>query len=366
MSKLQIRENSPQGYDFLSLGALVIRLDPGIIPFAFAQDLKVHVSGGEYNVAANLSQAFGQKCAVASAMVNYPIGEKIESEVRRMGVKGIYKRFDHDGVRGPNMAQVFSDRGQGLRAPVVFYNRANEATALLDNNSFDWDKIFSSPIRWFHSGGIFSALSPKIPQLLIEAMQKAKESGAIVSFDLNYRAKLWNSIAKEGEIPQKVAVETLSSIVENVDVLIGNEEDLQMGLGLKGPEVASQGKLDPSSFYSMMETVSKRFPNIKAVATTMREVKSTNRHDWSAVLWYDNQGYQAPTCTLDVYDRVGGGDGFAAGLIYGLLEGKSPQEALNLGWAHGALLTSFPGDTSMATLKEVEALANGASARIQR
>lgn len=366
MATLHIRKKDPQAFDFISLGALVIRLDPGIVPFAYADDFTVHVSGGEYNVSANLSQAFGQKCGVASAMVNYPIGMKIENEVRKMGVSGFYKRYEHDGVRGPNMAQVYSDRGQGLRAPVVFYNRANEAAALLDNDSFDWDEIFAPGIRWFHSGGIFSALSPKIPELLINAMKKAKASGAIVSFDLNYRAKLWNSIAKKGEIPQQVAVKILSSIVENVDVLIGNEEDLQMGLGLRGPEVSSQGKLDPSSFYAMMETVSKRFPNIQAVATTMREVKSTNRHDWSAVLWYDGKGYQAPTCTLDVYDRVGGGDGFAAGLIYGLLEGKTPQQALDLGWAHGALLTSFPGDTTMATLKEVEALANGANARIQR
>ncbi|WP_320128385.1 sugar kinase [uncultured Sphaerochaeta sp.] len=366
MSTLQIQKKNPTGYDFISLGALVIRLDPGIVPFAYAEDLKVHVSGGEYNVAANLSQGFNQRCGIVSAMVDYPLGAKIENEVRKMGVTGFYKRYEHDGVRGPNMAQVYSDRGQGLRPPIVFYNRANEAAARLDSGSFDWDQIFSSGIRWFHSGGIFSALSPKTPNLLIKAMQSAKEKGAIISFDLNYREKLWKSIAQEGEIPQKIAQRILSSIVENVDVLIGNEEDLQMGLGLQGPQVASQGKLDPTSFYAMMETVAKRFPNIKAVANSMREVKSTNRHDWSAVLWYDGKGYQAPTCTLDIYDRVGGGDGFAAGLIYGLLQEKSPEEALRLGWAHGALLTSFPGDTTMATLSQVEALANGASARIQR
>lgn len=366
MSSLNVLPKQNKGLDFLSLGALVVRLDPGIIPFEFAQDLQLHVSGGEYNVSANLSKAFSQKTAVASAMVDYPIGAKIESEVRRMGVQGIYKRFAHDGVRGPNMAHVYSDRGQGLRAPVVFYNRSNEAAALLDENSFDWDAIFAEPVRWFHSGGIFSALSPTMPSLIIKAMEKAKAQGAIISFDLNYRAKLWNSIAKEGEDPQEVAQKVLSSIVEHVDVLIGNEEDLQLGLGLKGPEVAKHDKLDPSSFFSMMETVSTRFPNIKAVATTMREVKSTNRHDWSAVLWIDGKNYQAPTCSLDVYDRVGGGDGFAAGLIYGLLEGKDNEEALRLGWAHGALLTSYPGDTSMATLAQVESLAQGGSARIQR
>lgn len=366
MARLQILPKQNDGFDFISLGALVIRLDPGVVPFAYAQDLKIHVSGGEFNVSANLSRAFEQKTGVVSAMVDYPIGHKIASEVRKMGVTGFYKQFEHDGVRGPNMATVYSDRGQGNRAPVVFYNRANEAAALLDVNSFDWDAIFSHKVRWFHSGGIFSALSPTIPDMIIKAMKKAKEQGAIVSFDLNYRAKLWSSIAKEGEVPQEVAQRILSSIVENVDILIGNEEDLQMGLGLKGPEVASAGKLDPSSFYSMMETVSKRFPNIKAVATTMREVVSTNHHNWSAVLWYDNKGYQAPTCSLDIYDRVGGGDGFASGLIYGLLSGKNAEESLNLGWAHGALLTSFPGDTTMASLAQVEALAQGSSARIQR
>ncbi|MGE4454905.1 MAG: PfkB family carbohydrate kinase [Sphaerochaeta sp.] len=366
MASFTLTKKEDASLDFLSLGALVVRLDPGIIPFEYAQHLDLHVSGGEYNVAANLSRAFSQRTAIASAMVDYPIGQKIESEVRRMGVKAFYKRFAHDGVRGPNMAHVYSDRGQGLRAPVVFYNRSNEAAALLNEKSFDWDAIFTDKVRWFHSGGIFSALSPTIPSLIIQSMLKAKEQGAVVSFDLNYRQKLWKSIAESGEDPQKVAQRTLSAIVEHVDVLIGNEEDLQLGLGLKGPEVHKRDKLDPSSFYAMMETVSKRFPSIKAVATTMREVQSTNRHRWSAVLYLDGKGYQAPTCDLDIYDRVGGGDGFASGLIYGLLEEKEPQEALQLGWAHGALLTSYPGDTTMATLAQVEALAQGGSARIQR
>lgn len=366
MSKLSVSSKNSDGFDLISLGALIVRLDPGVVPFEYADNLDVHVSGGEFNVAANLSRAFGQKTAVVSAMVDYPLGLKIESEVRRMGVTGIYKRFAHDGVRGPNMATVYSDRGQGLRAPVVFYNRSNEAAAQLDEESFDWDAIFDKPVRWFHSGGIFAALSEHNPALIIAAMKRAKQAGAIVSFDLNYREKLWLSLVKDGQAPQELAQQVLSSIVEHVDVLVGNEEDLQMGLGLKGPEVATHGKLDPSSFFAMQSTVSKRFPNIKAVATTMREVKSTNRHDWSAVLWYDGKGYTAPTCSLDIYDRVGGGDGFASGLIYGLLAGKSPEESLRLGWAHGALLTSFPGDTTMATLSQVEALAQGESARIQR
>jgi len=354
------------GYDFITLGALVTRLDPGIIPFEYANSYDLHVSGGEFNVAANLARAFGRKTGVVSAMVDYPIGRKVEAEVRKMGVDGFYARFKHNGVHGPNIAQVWSDQGGGVRAPVVFYNRANEAAALLRTGSFDWKAIFQDGIRWFHSGGIFSALSDTIPDLVIEGMQAARAAGAVVSFDLNYRAKLWAANAAQGSDPVKTAQRVLSRIVEHVDVLVGNEEDLQMGLALEGPKVDKHSKLDPSVFFGMMATVSQRFPNIKAVATTMREVRSTNRHDWSAVLWLDGQSYQAPTCSLDVFDRVGGGDGFAAGLIHGLLAGKSPEEALRLGWAHGALLTTFPGDTTMATLEQVEAFAQGGSARIQR
>lgn len=361
MSGLNIPAKKDGSIDFLALGALVTRLDPGIVPFGFADNYQIHVSGGEFNVAANLARCFGQNTAVASAMVDYPIGAKVEAEVRKMNVKGIYKRFTHDGVRGPNIAQVWSDRGQGVRAPVVFYNRANEAAAMLKPGDFDWEKVFSPGLRWIHSGGIFCALSPTTPEFVIDAMKAAKKAGAVVSFDLNYRAKLW---AANGS--QSSAAETLGRIAEQVDVLVGNEEDLQLGLGLKGPDIKSADKLDPEAFYHTIEEVTARWPNVKAVATTLREVKSTNRHLWSAVLWLDGKRYAAPTAELDVYDRVGGGDGFAAGLIYGLLEGKEPQEALNLGWAHGALLTTFPGDTTMATLDQVQAFAKGGSARIQR
>jgi 2-dehydro-3-deoxygluconokinase len=327
-------------------------------------------------VATNLSTCFGQRTAIASAMVDYPIGRRIEYAVQKAGVTPYYQRFASDGVRGPNMAIVWSDRGQGVRAPVVFYNRANEAAQLLKPGSFDWDKIFAKGpngtpgIRWFHSGGIFSALSPTTSELVIEAMQAARKAGAVVSFDLNYRAKLWAVAAAEQGLTAAQASEgaarTLRKIVSYVDVLVGNEEDLQKGLGLKGQDVESRGKLDPSSFFGMIESVTKDFPNIKAVATTLREVHSTNRHSWSAVLWLDGKSYQAPTAELDVYDRVGGGDGVAAGLFYGLLTGKSPEESLRLGWAHGALITTTPGDTSMVSLDQVEAFAKGGSARIQR
>ena len=375
MASLNIPAAAGTNHDLLALGALVTRMDPGIVPFKEADTYSLHVSGGEYNVAANLSSCFGMRTAVASAMVNNPLGARIEAAVRKAGVKPYYQRFEFDGVRGPNMAIVWSDRGQGVRAPVVFYNRSNEAAQRLKPGSFDWGDIFKGAsgtpgVRWFHSGGIFAALSPTTSELVIEAMKAARDAGAVVSFDLNYRAKLWAVAAAELGLSASQASEgaakTLRKIVSYVDVLVGNEEDLQKGLGLKGQDVEAKGKLDPSAFFGMMESVVKDFPNIKAVATTLREVHSTNRHSWSAVLWLDGKSYQAPACELDVYDRVGGGDGFAAGLFYGLMAGKSPEEALKLGWAHGAMITTTQGDTSMVSLDQVEAFAQGGSARIQR
>jgi len=347
--------------DLLSLGALVHRVDPGIVPFHKANEWSVHVSGGEFNVAANLANCFRMRTGIASAMVNYPIGDLIAERVRAMGVKPYYKTFAHNGVNGPNMATVYSDRGYGVRAPVVFYNRSNEAAAQLKPGDFDWKSIFGEGVRWLHSGGIFSALSETTGEVIIEAMKAAKAAGAVTSFDLNYRAKLWNIWGGEAK-----AQAVIARIVENVDVLVGNEEDLQLGLGIPGPKVAAKSKLDPSVFFGMIDNVSKKYPNVKIVATTLREVHSTNRHSWGAVAWVNGQTYQSPTAELDVYDRVGGGDGYAAGFFYGLLSGLEPQEAVNLGWAHGALLTTFPGDTTMATLDQVKAFAKGGSARIQR
>lgn len=347
--------------DFLSLGALVHRLDPGIVPFRKATECRIHVSGGEFNVAANLSDCFGMKAGIATAMADYPIGDLIAEQVRAMGVTPFYKHFEHDGVTGPNMATVYSDQGFGVRAPVVFYNRSNEAAARLKPGDFDWKTIFAGGVRWAHSGGIFAALSPTTAPLAAEMMKEAKAAGAVTSFDLNFRAKLWKISGGEDH-----AVETISTIVENVDVLVGNEEDLQKGLGIPGPEVAAKSKLDPSVFFAVIDNVVKKYPRVKAVATTLREVRSTNRHGWTAVVWMNGKTYTAPTADLDVYDRVGGGDGFAAGFIYGLLTGESPEQSLRLGWAHGALLTTFPGDTTMATLDQVRAFASGGSARIQR
>jgi 2-dehydro-3-deoxygluconokinase len=347
--------------DFLSLGALVHRLDPGIIPFRKATECRIHVSGGEFNCAANLADCFRLNTGVATAMVDYPIGELIAERVRAMGVKPFYKQFKHNGVNGPNMATVYSDQGFGVRAPVVFYNRSNEAAAQLKPGDFDWKAIFASGVRWFHSGGIFAALSETTGEVIIEGMKAAKAAGAVTSFDLNYRAKLWNIWGG-----QERAQAIIRRIVENVDVLVGNEEDLQLGLGIPGPEAGARSKLDPGAFFGMIGQVIGMFPQVKIVATTLREVKSTNRHSWGAVAWIDGKTYVSPTAELDVHDRVGGGDGFASGFFYGLLSGEPEQEAVNLGWAHGALLTTFPGDTTMASVEQVRAFAKGGSARIQR
>jgi len=327
---------SDADFDFISLGALVHRLDPGVVPFRKATECKIHVSGGEYNTAANLSDCFRLKTGFVSAIVKYPIGDLIAERVRAMGVVPFFKEFEHNGVNGPNMATVYSDRGFGIRPPVVFYNRSNEAASYLKPGDFNWKEIFSRGVKWFHSGGIFASLSETTGELIIEAMKEAKEAGAIISFDLNYREKLWNIWGG-----QKKAIQVLDKIVKNVDVLIGNEEDLQKGLGIPGPEIESKSKLDPVIFFEMINKVIERYPQIKVLATTLREVHSTNHHSWSAVAWIDGNTYTAPTCELHIYDRVGGGDGFASGFIYGFLTNDTPENCVKLGWAHGLYLPHF-------------------------
>ncbi len=359
MYGLNIRQEGE--LDLVSLGALIHRLDPGTVPFRKAMKAQIHVSGGEYNVAANLADCFRLRTGIITAMVDYPIGDLIAERVRAMGVKPFYKHFKHNGVNGPNMATVYSDRGFGVRAPVVFYNRSNEAAAQLKPGDIDWNTIFSRGVRWFHSGGIFAALSETTGELIIEGMQAAKASGAVTSFDLNYRAKLWNIWGGHEQ-----ASSTLDRIVENVDVLCGNEEDLQLGLGIPGPEVTAKSKLDPTTFLRMIDKVVDKHPRVKVVATTLREVHSTSHHSWGAVAWINGKAYTSPTCELHVFDRVGGGDGFASGFFFSLLTGEEPEDALKLGWAHGALITTFPGDTTMATLEQVRAYAEGGLVRIQR
>ena len=339
---LDIRQDA--ALDFVSLGALIHRLDPGLIPFRKATECQIHVSGGEFNCAANLADVFRLETGIVSAMVDYPIGDLIAERVRAMGVKPFYKQFKHNGVNGPNMGTVYSDRGHGVRAPVVFYNRANEAAAQLKPGDFDWAAIFRGGVRWFHSGGIFASLSDTTGELIIEGMKAAHAAGAVTSFDLNYRAKLWN-IWGGGAKAQSV----IQRIVENVDVLVGNEEDLQLGLGIPGPEVAAAHKLDPSAFFGMIDevvgairrsrssrrrcarctrrtiTVGARSRGSMARRTSRRRASSTSSIAWAAAM--ASRPGSSTACS----------------------RAPEAQEAVNLGWAHGALLTTFPGDTSMAT-----------------
>ena len=319
--------------DLVSLGALVIRLDPGDVPFQKATECRIHVSGAEYNVAANLAGCFGLRTAVASACVDYPIGQLVAERVRAMGVRGIYRWSPHDGVRGPNIATVYSDRGFGIRPPVVFYNRAEEAAALLGPGDFDWAEIFGDGVRWFHSGGLFAALSEPTSELIVEGMRAARAAGAVVSFDLNYRDKLWRTHGG-----QERARAVIGRIVENVDVLLGNEEDVQQALGISGPDLRAEGSVDPSGFVALMGRVRERYPTLAVMATTLRDVRSANRHLWSAVASVGGEVMVAPTCELDVYDRVGGGDGFAAGLVYRAARGGGARAGAAAGvgaWCAG-------------------------------
>jgi len=285
---LEIRPEA--AWDFVSLGALIHRLDPGQIPFRKATECRIHVSGGEFNCAANLSDCFRLRTAIVSALVDYPIGELIAERVKAMGVTGFYKRFQHDGVRGPNMATVYSDQGFGVRGPVVFYNRSNEAAALLKPGDFDWSKLFAGGVRWFHSGGIFAALSPTTAELIVEGMKAAKQAGAVCSFDLNFREKLWKISGGADR-----AVEVIAKIVENVDVLVGNEEDLQKGLGVPGPEVAASGSM-PQIFRSPTMTsfgqrmATGRSPNVRRASTM---ATAATRDSWGA--WPGDTGGRRTT-----------------------------------------------------------------------
>jgi len=329
-------------------------------PFHCSETFKMQVTSAETNVASIVSY-LGLPVKVLTAFVkDSPVARMIKDNLASRHFTYEGPEIEQGGPWGYRHQFNLADSGFGSRGPRVQNDRSGEVGRLLDIKYFDLERIFGCEgVQIVHLSGLIGALSPQTSKFCLELARAAKKYGSKISFDLNHRASFWEGREQElGEI--------FAEIASISDVLIGNEEDLQMGLGLKGPEVHKADKLDPSSFYAMMETVSKRFPSIKAVATTMREVKSTNRHRWSAVLYLNGKGYQAPTCDLDIYDRVGGGDGFASGLIYGLLDGRSPEEALRLGWAHGALLTSYPGDTTMATLAQVEALAQGGSARIQR
>lgn len=366
MSILKIRPVAECKYDLVSLGEIMLRLDPGEGRIRTAREFKVWEGGGEYNVARGLRRCFGMTTAVCTAFADNDIGRLLEDFVLQGGVDTEFvKWMPFDGVgRTVRNGLNFTERGYGVRGAVGIPDRGHTAASQLKPGDFDWDHIFGkSGVRWLHTGGIFAALSDTTPALVIEAVQAAHKHGVIVSYDLNYRPSLWKSIGGQAR-----AREVNREIARYVDVMIGNEEDFTACLGFEVEGVDEAiSKIEIGAFRKMIEQAVKAFPNFKVTATTLRAVHSATRNDWGAICWADGRFHQAPNRpNLEILDRVGGGDSFASGLVYGFLKFNDPQKAVEYGAAHGALAMTTPGDTSMASLKEVESLVKGGSARVQR
>jgi len=366
MAIIDLKAPSECKYDILSLGEVMIRLDPGDERIHTTRTFRVWEGGGEYNVARGLKRTFGKRAAVVTAVVDNPVGRLLEDLMFQGGVSLEYvKWMPFDGIgRKTRVGLNFTERGFGLRGAVGCSARANSAASQLKKGDIDWERIFGRDgVRWFHTGGIFAALSTTTPDVIIEAVTAAKKHGTIVSYDLNYRNSLWRDVGGQDKARQ-----VNRAIAPYIDVMLGNEEDFTAALGF---EVAGLDKgysqLDPTNFRKMIETAVKEFPNFKVVATTLRHAKTATKNDWGAVMYAGGRFYDATLRPdLEIYDRVGGGDSFASGLIYGLMEGKSPEQAVNYGAAHGALAMTTPGDTTMATLSEVEKVMKGAGARVDR
>ncbi len=366
MAIIDLKPASECKYDVLSLGEVMIRLDPGDERIHTTRCFRVWEGGGEYNVARGLRRTFGKRAAVVTAIADNPVGRLLEDLLLQGGVGLEYVQWaPFDGIgRKTRVGLNFTERGFGLRGAVGCSDRANSAASQMKKGDVDWERIFGQDgIRWFHTGGIFAGLSATTPDVIVEAVTVAKKHGTIVSYDLNYRDSLWRDIGG-----QKKAREVNREIASHVDVMLGNEEDFTAALGfeVKGVDKGFS-TLDPTNFKRMIETAVKEFPNFKVVATTLRNARTATRNDWGAVMYTNGQFYDAtPRPDLEIYDRVGGGDSFASGLIYALMEGKSPEEAVNYGAAHGALAMTTPGDTTTVTLKEVEKAMKGAGARVER
>lgn len=366
MHSLQVREAESCLWDQVSLGEVMLRLDPGEGRIRSARNFRVWEGGGEYNVARGLRRCFGKRTAVVTAIPRTDVGLLLEDLMLQGGVDLRHVKWvDYDGIGGENRVGInFTERGFGVRGALGVSDRAYSAASGLTKGDIDWDRIFGSEgARWFHCGGIYAGLSATTPEVVIEAMQSAHKHGTIVSYDLNYRSSLWKNRGGKTK-----AQEVNREIAQYVDVMIGNEEDFTASLGfeVEGVDENVTG-LDPAKFTSMIKRVVAEFPNFKAVATTLRDVETATYNDWSAVLYHDGQFHQAQKRNrLEILDRVGGGDSFASGLIYGFLSGKTAQECVEYGAAHGALAMTTPGDTSMASLAEVEKLVHGGSARVER
>ena len=366
MAVLNLKPAGSCKYDLIALGEIMLRFDPGEGRVRTAREFKVWEGGGEYNVARGLRRCFGLKTAVCTAFADNDVGRLLEDFILQGGVDTEFiKWIPYDGVgRAVRNGLNFTERGFGVRGAAGISDRGHTAASQLKPGDFDWDHIFGElGVRWLHTGGIFAALSDTTPQLVVEAVQSARKHGVIVSYDLNYRPSLWKSIGG-----QKRAQEVNREIAKHVDVMIGNEEDFTACLGFNVQGMDEHiSKIDVRAFKGMIESAVKAYPNFKVTATTLRRVKSASRNDWGAICWAGGSFYEAPSREdAEILDRVGGGDSFASGLIYGLMKFSDPQKAVEYGAAHGALAMTTPGDASMASLKEVEALVNNGSARVQR
>ena len=363
---LSLKNRGQCGFDAVSLGEVMLRLDPGESRIRTARRFQAWEGGGEYNVTRGLRKCFGLRTAVVSAFVDNEVGHLIEDCIMQGGVCTDFLVWrDDDGMgRTVRNGLNFTERGHGIRGAVGNPDRGNTAASQLKPGDVDWDKIFGDiGSRWFHTGGIFAALSETTAALTIEAVRAAKKYGTIVSYDLNYRPSLWKSI---GGIEK--AREVNREIAKHVDVMIGNEEDFTASLGFEVEGVdESISEIETDAFKRMIQTAVAEFPNFQVAATTLRRVLTATRNDWSAILWHDGEIYDSQKFPeLEILDRVGGGDSFASGLAFGFLEFNDPQQAVNYGAAHGALASTTPGDTSMATRKEVEKVISGAGARVVR
>ncbi|MCK4616976.1 MAG: sugar kinase [Pirellulales bacterium] len=363
---LPLKNRDQCGFDAVSLGEVMLRLDPGESRIRTARRFQAWEGGGEYNVTRGLRKCFGLRTAVVSAFVDNEVGHLIEDCIMQGGVCTDFLVWrDDDGMgRTVRNGLNFTERGHGIRGAVGNPDRGNTAASQLKPGDVDWDKIFGEiGSRWFHTGGIFAALSETTAALTIEAVRAAKKYGTIVSYDLNYRPSLWKSI---GGIEK--AREVNREIAKHVDVMIGNEEDFTASLGFEVEGVdESISEIETDAFKRMIQTAVAEFPNFQVAATTLRRVLTATRNDWSAILWHDGEIYDSQKFPeLEILDRVGGGDSFASGLAFGFLEFNDPQQAVNYGAAHGALASTTPGDTSMATRKEVEKVISGAGARVVR
>jgi len=363
---LNIKPAGSCEYDLVALGEVMLRLDPGEGRVRTAREFKVWEGGGEYNVARGLRRCFSLRTAICTSFADNDVGRLVEDFILQGGVDTRFiKWVPCDGVgRTVRNGLNFTERGFGVRGAVGIPDRGHTAASQLKPGDFDWDHLFGKlGARWFHTGGIFAALSDSTPQLVIEAVQAARKHGTIVSYDLNYRPSLWKSIGG-----QKRSQEVNREIAKYVDVMIGNEEDFTTCLGFEVEGIDEHiSRIDVTAFKQMIEKALKAYPNFKVTATTLRAVKSASRNDWGAICWAGGRFYEALNREdLEILDRVGGGDSFASGLIHGFMQFNDPQKAVDYGAAHGALAMTTPGDTSMASLKEVQALVKGASARVQR